>query len=80
MGEKQQELLRHAWRIYTRPQWRGTGVLGTTASTASQQKNKGLGEKGHDRGLGLEPPEIAKTGWHRLVEAKVFQQGLRSES
>ena len=40
------------------------------------RQNKGLGEKGQDRGLGLEPPEIAKTGWHRLVEAKVFQQGL----
>ena len=50
-------------------------VLGTTASTASQQ-NKGLGDKGQDRGLGLKPPEIAKTGWHRLMEAKVFQQGL----
>lgn len=30
-------------------------VLGTTASTASQQKSKGLGEKGQDRGLHLSP-------------------------
>lgn len=42
-------------------------VLGTAASTAFQQKSKGLGEKGQDRGLGREPPEIAKTGWHRLM-------------
>lgn len=51
-------------------------MLGTTASTASQQENEGLGEKGQDRGLGLEPPGIAKTGWHRLMEATVFQEGL----
>lgn len=51
-------------------------VLGTTASTASQQKSKGLGEKGQDRGLGREPREIAKTGWHRLMGAKAFQEGL----
>lgn len=51
-------------------------MLGTAASTASQQENKGLGEKGQDRALGLEPPEIVKMGWHRLMEAAVFQEGL----
>ena len=49
---------------------------GHRTSTVSQQENKGLGEKGQDRALGLEPLEMAKSGWHRLVEAAVFQEGL----